>query len=340
VSTNLINWTVDYGSKNFTNTSSGAYFSHISATKNYIAYAYVSNETTNVSTQRIAYKNSTSAWVEIDTGIPEVSGEDHCNVVALNDNEMFLVETSARFNIYSPSLWLFNATSGSLARIITFDNMAYNDRTVGIDQTTNCIYVPNNEWDASATSTAKIANISLGFPLFNMADYMNNYVITFNITASHDAHSSITPDDVTAANKGADQSYSFSAITGYHITDVVIDNIPQIITSNHTFTNVQTTHTIAVTSAINSYDITASSDGHSTITPNGATSVDYGNSQFYSYSASTGYSIQSVTVDGISVSITGNYTFSNVQTTHTIAVTSTINGNMSSINLAISDIRV
>ena len=46
-------------------------------------------------------------------------------------------------------------------------------------------------------------------------------------------------------------------------------------------------------------------------------------SQTFTYSANSGYTINSVLVDGSSVPITGSYTFNNVQANHTISVTST-----------------
>ena len=67
------------------------------------------------------------------------------------------------------------------------------------------------------------------------------------------------------------------------------------------------------------FPITASSDSHSTISPSGTTYYDQGSSPTFTYSANTGYSINSVLVDGGSVPITGSYSFSNVQGPHTIS---------------------
>ena len=72
------------------------------------------------------------------------------------------------------------------------------------------------------------------------------------------------------------------------------------------------------------YTIAASSDADSVVSPSGSVSVINGNSQVFTYSPSTGYSISQVLVDGSAVSITGSYTFSNVQADHTIAVSSSI----------------
>ena len=79
--------------------------------------------------------------------------------------------------------------------------------------------------------------------------------------------------------------------------------------------------------ALKSYTITASAGTGGTITPSGATSVNYGASRTYTITASTGYTLSSVTVDGVSVGAVTSYTFSNVTAAHTIAAVFTANTN-------------
>ena len=74
-----------------------------------------------------------------------------------------------------------------------------------------------------------------------------------------------------------------------------------------------------------SYYITSSADSNSIITPSGNVMVNANFSQTFTYSANSGYTIDSVLVDGSSVPITGSYTFNNVQANHTISVESTLN---------------
>jgi hypothetical protein len=75
--------------------------------------------------------------------------------------------------------------------------------------------------------------------------------------------------------------------------------------------------------ALKSYTITASAGTGGTMTPSGATSVNYGASQTYTIAAAAGYALSSVTVDGVSIGAVTSYTFSNVTATHTIAATFT-----------------
>jgi hypothetical protein len=76
-----------------------------------------------------------------------------------------------------------------------------------------------------------------------------------------------------------------------------------------------------------SLTITASCDSHSTISPSGVTTLPYGNSQTFTYSASADYNLGQVLVDGSPISLVtypSSYTFSNIQISHTIAVSSVL----------------
>jgi len=71
--------------------------------------------------------------------------------------------------------------------------------------------------------------------------------------------------------------------------------------------------------------ITASSDGGSTISPSGDTSVALGGSQTYAISVNSGYHLLYVVVDGEDEGPISSYTFSNVWGHHTISVVSESN---------------
>jgi hypothetical protein len=73
------------------------------------------------------------------------------------------------------------------------------------------------------------------------------------------------------------------------------------------------------------YTIASSSDSHSQISPLGNTLVLAGNSQTFTYSASSGYTLNQLLIDGVSTSLKtypSSYTFSTVSANHTISVSS------------------
>lgn len=101
--------------------------------------------------------------------------------------------------------------------------------------------------------------------------------------------------------------------------------------NSYTFENVTSNHTISVTfkkvRESTTYTITATAGSGGTITPSGEISVNNGADQTFMISPSSGYRINTVSVDGKSIQITNNqYTFSKVTKNHAISVTFASNG--------------
>ncbi len=157
------------------------------------------------------------------------------------------------------------------------------------------------------------------------ASFAVDNINTYNIAASAGSGGAISPSGSVSVNYGASQTFTITADSGYHVSDVLVDSISQGAILTYTFTNVQASHTITASFSATTFTVTAFADVHSSITPVGAVIVNFGGSQTFTYLASSGYSIASVLVDGVSVSATGSYTFSNVQANHTISVSTSVN---------------
>jgi hypothetical protein len=69
------------------------------------------------------------------------------------------------------------------------------------------------------------------------------------------------------------------------------------------------------------YIITASAGSNGSISPSGSVTVNAGDNQSFTISASSGYEINVLIIDSIRVSNVATYTFINVTTNHTISVT-------------------
>ncbi len=143
--------------------------------------------------------------------------------------------------------------------------------------------------------------------------------LTYSISASAGANGTVTPTGGTGVNCGNNLTFNIAANNCYLIADVLVDGISQGTINTYTFSNVTTTHTISATFSKLSYSISATSGANGTVTPAGSTSVSCGTNQTYTITANGGYSIADVLVDGVSVGAVGTYTFTNVNTTHTIS---------------------
>lgn len=148
---------------------------------------------------------------------------------------------------------------------------------------------------------------------------------TYVISAScSDSNASITPSGSVVVNAGANQSFSISANSGYHIAHVWVNSVDQGALSAYTFYNVNANQMIYVNAEPNTvtYTITASADSHSSISPSGNVVINSGANQPFSMSANSGYHITHVYVNSADQGALSSYTFNNVTANQTISVAS------------------
>jgi hypothetical protein len=166
--------------------------------------------------------------------------------------------------------------------------------------------------------------------------------ITVNptISASAEGNGAINPTGNVTVNFGSSQNFNVTANVGYHIVDVMVDNVSQGAVSSYTFTNVTTAHSITASFAINTYQITVTQTSNGNINP-GTTPVNYGSTPSFTITPNAGYHIASIAANGGSVAVTnssgqthqfspvtadGSLTATYAINTYTITVTQTVNG--------------
>jgi hypothetical protein len=118
---------------------------------------------------------------------------------------------------------------------------------------------------------------------------------------------------------GGSETFNITANLGYHIADVKVDGASVGAVTSYTFTGVTGYHTIVASFAPDAYTITAAAGTGGSISPSGAVLVNYGESQTFIITASPGYRISDVMVDGSSIGVVGSHTFTSVVADHTIA---------------------
>jgi len=151
-----------------------------------------------------------------------------------------------------------------------------------------------------------------------------NFAInTYSLTVTQGSNGTISPG-TTTKDYGSSQTFSITPSTGYHIVSVTVDGSNQGAIASYTFSSIQANHTITASYAINTYSLTVTQGSNGTISP-GTTTKDYGTSQAFSITPSTGYHIVSVTVDGSNQGAIASYTFSSIQANHTITASYAIN---------------
>ncbi|MGD0804299.1 MAG: Ig-like domain repeat protein [Candidatus Bathyarchaeia archaeon] len=176
-------------------------------------------------------------------------------------------------------------------------------------------------------SDVKVDQVSVGTPsTYTFSNVIANHRIDayfaiqqFIITASAGANGQISPLGQTTVNYGGSQSYTITANSGYHVSDVLVDGKSVGAVESYSFSNVVVAHTIAASFASGvAHTITASAGTGGTIAPVGPVSVIDAGSQSFTITASAGYKIADVLVDGASVGAVSTYQFTDVVADHTI----------------------
>jgi len=172
---------------------------------------------------------------------------------------------------------------------------------------------------------------------------------SFTITASAGVNGGISPSGNVTVIKGQDQTFNITPDPGYQVAFVDVDGFTVGALTQYTFTNVQSNHTIyAMFDPIPpvTYTITASAGANGGISPSGDVTVIEGQDQTFDITPDPGYQVADVNVDGSSdppsdwltppapidwvanVDVDGSsvgtvtqYTFTNVQSNHTIHAT-------------------
>ena len=140
--------------------------------------------------------------------------------------------------------------------------------------------------------------------------------ISYTITASSGPNGSISPG-TTSVPAGNSLSFTISPNSGCMILQVLVDGVAMGAVSSYTFTNVNANHTIQASFA-GQYTINTIAGSHGSISPPGPVSIASGGTQSFSILSDSGYTVDRVLVDGVSVGAVSSYLFTNVNADHTI----------------------
>ena len=125
-------------------------------------------------------------------------------------------------------------------------------------------------------------------------------------------------------DSGRTLRFGITPNTNYHTSSVLLDGISQGVITGWTVPNISSNHILAVVFGINTFSITATQPTGATISPSGTTVLNAGDGQTYTISATTGYNLDSLVVDGVKRAGSASYTFSNVTANHTITATTKV----------------
>jgi hypothetical protein len=143
----------------------------------------------------------------------------------------------SNINLATRTVTVSVATPGTFLSMFGTDIFEYNLSSSGVWQLT---FAP--DWNSITSETLLSA-------LPSSRIYLGIVNYTRTISASSDSSSTISPSGFLNLNYGDNQTFTYSANTGYEIAQVLVDGSPVPITGNYTFTDVQLPHSISVSSS-------------------------------------------------------------------------------------------
>lgn len=285
-----------------------------------------------------------SAKVTTLTGLNPVNGTDVSDTVITIDNASPANVTNGTGTAGDTQVtlaWTNPSTSDldSIVVVRTGNNQASSTPVEGTTYTTGtnigsstiaCVALPTT---TSCVDTNLTNETSYHYNIFTK-DRNGNYstgitpsgspftpsLTTFSIISSVAQNGTIDPLGTTTIAQGSQQTYSIIPNNNYDVATLNIDGNLVATSTLYTFNNVQANHTIHATFATGTpqYHIIASINGNGGISPSGDTLVSRGNTQTYLITADSGYKISALQIDGGDVVVASTYTFTNVQSSHTI----------------------
>ncbi|PVX26227.1 MAG: hypothetical protein CW716_06475 [Candidatus Bathyarchaeum sp.] len=142
----------------------------------------------------------------------------------------------------------------------------------------------------------------------------------FTLNASSTGNGSVTPLGSVVVDFGENKRFDFIPNNGYHVSELLIDNISQNPANFYIFEDITQNHTLTVSFALNSYNITVLTDEHTTVTPGNCT-VNHKQSQQFDFLADFGY-VSQVYVDSEDLGNITSYNLADITGAHTITVVS------------------
>lgn len=177
--------------------------------------------------------------------------------------------------------------------------------------------------------SVKVDNVDKGkLESYTFERVTTNHTITVTfapkelaISASAGTGGSISPSGTVKVKYGDDKSFTITPNEGYDIQSVTVDGQNKGKITSYTFEDVKEAHSISASFVKKTFKITASAGAGGSISPNGTSTVSYGDSKTFTITPAQGYKVKSVVVDGTNKGELTTYTFSNVKGTHSISVT-------------------
>ena len=303
---------------------SGTAFQNITASVTFRLYGWGASAATGTFSINDFTFNGNITSAVADTTAPtlvSLSPADNATNVAVNTNLVLTFDENIKKG--AGNIIVKKSNDNSIVQTIDVTNATVSGATVTIDPPTDLANSTGYYVEMASGVIQDIAGNNFSGITGASAWNFTTVVPSYNIVATQPTSGgSISPAGTTTVLQGSNQTFTTTASGSCYTFDHwVVDGSNAGNASNYTFANVTASHTISAVYNINPYTISATTGANGSITPSGATAVNCGSNQVYTFTPNSGYVVEDVLVDGVSVGAVTTYTFSNVMVAHTISVT-------------------
>jgi len=222
---------------------------------------------------------------------------------------------SATFEINTYKITATAGDNGTISPVgeVTLNYGGEQEYTITANENYHIADVKVDGKSVGAVSSYKFTNVDA-----NHTISVTFAIDTYKITASAGVNGSISPSGTVTVNHGANQTFTMTPMTGFKVTDILVDGVSVGAANSYTFTNVTANHTISVTFGVSTYTITATATGPGTITPSGEIKVNHAGMKIFTMKPNDNAKLVDVKVDGRSMGPLLSYQFRVIVADHTI----------------------
>lgn len=259
----------------------------------------------------------------ISPTLSTLSPLDNATDVGVNSNLVLTFDENVKAGT-AGNIVIYNG-SGTVFETIPYNDsrVTYSGKTATINPTGAFANSSNYYVQVATTAISDVA----GNPYAGINDTTSwnftTVAITYSVTVSQATGGTIVPGTQSGIASGSNSSaFTATPTSCYTFAGWTIDGSPNASTVNpYTFTNVTANHTLTAVYTLKTNTITALAGTNGSISPNGITTVNCGIDQTYTITPNSGYVVDDVLVDGVSVGPVTSYTFTNVTAAHSISAT-------------------
>jgi len=173
-----------------------------------------------------------------------------------------------------------------------------------------------SSWSGDQDGSVNPASITMNSNKTITANFLINQ---YSIAVSSSPSAGGTASGGGVYNHGQTVNLVASATMGYEFVNWTENGVQVSANTTYSFTATGN-RTLVANFRLKIYTITATAGAGGSITPSGNVNVTHGSNQAFAITPNTGYDIEDVKVDGVSIGAVTNYTFNNVVSNHTIEV--------------------